>query len=78
MRNKDTGIVFLNWGNNDYESVREIVLEEDADEVMEEIISSLPIDGWVSKNEAYVSYDRRIEQGQCLTYKNKRNEICKY
>ena len=62
-------IMFINFGTSE-RNRRIIVPSEWANAKYEEIKKNLPKGGFISLNEAYVSFNETVEQGECVRYEN--------
>ena len=63
------GIMFINFRTSE-RNRRIIVPSECANAKYEEIKKNLPKGGFIGLNEAYVSFDNTVEQGECVRYDN--------
>ena len=62
-------IMFINFGTSE-RNRRIIVPSEWANAKYEEIKKNLPKGGFISLNEAYVSFNKTVDQGECVRYEN--------
>ena len=60
-------IMFINFGTSE-RNRRIIVPSEKANAKYEEIKNNLKKGGFIGLNEAYVSFDNTVEQGECVRY----------
>ena len=63
-------IMFINYGYGCSRHRRIIVPKEKANAKYEEIKNNLEKGGFIGLNEAYVSFDNTVEQGECVRYDN--------
>ena len=63
-------IMFINYGYGSNSHRRIIVPKEKANAKYEEIKNNLKEGGFIGLNEAYVSFDNTVEQGECVRYED--------